>query len=232
MPSRDPSRTEPITTLAMTARGPVSQKMGITSQHQPSLVVPSEETQCSYLSMTDRSSSTDHTQQQHPAYLLELTSQVTHNLRHQHDWTSLTLHTHSPLAPHALLPRPLISGLPPTRIYIHPDEQVELLKRRDKAAETRAEREWVLPTKLREQWTLRQLAEVFDSVGEQPPEPSDDGSQEVQTGELQGNGETQTPASRRPIRKREKRLLLATAGDDSTIVYYIIHDGIVKPRQN
>ena len=210
----------------------MSQKMDITSQHQPSLGAPPERPPCSYLSMTDRSSSTDHTQQQHPVYLLNLASQVTHNLRHQHDWTSLTLHTHSPLAAHALLPRPLISGLPPTRIYIHPDEQVELLKRRDKAAETSPEREWVLPTKLREQWTLRQLAEVFDSVGEQGPEHRDDGSQEVRTKALQVKGETPAPASMRPIRKWEKRLLLATAGDDSTIVYYIIHDGIVKPRQN
>jgi len=31
---------------------------------------------------------------------------------------------------------------------------------------------------------------------------------------------------------RQKRLLLATLQDDSTVVYYIIHDGIVKPRQN
>ncbi len=32
--------------------------------------------------------------------------------------------------------------------------------------------------------------------------------------------------------KRGKRVLLATIQDDSTIVYYFIHDGIVKPRQN
>lgn len=29
-----------------------------------------------------------------------------------------------------------------------------------------------------------------------------------------------------------KRVLLATLDDDSTVVYYIVHDGIVKPRQN
>lgn len=32
--------------------------------------------------------------------------------------------------------------------------------------------------------------------------------------------------------KRQKRVLLATLHDDSTVVYYIMHDGIVKPRQN
>jgi tRNA-splicing endonuclease subunit Sen15, fungi type len=29
-----------------------------------------------------------------------------------------------------------------------------------------------------------------------------------------------------------KRVLLATVGQDSTVVYYILHEGIVKPRQN
>ena len=33
-------------------------------------------------------------------------------------------------------------------------------------------------------------------------------------------------------RKRQKRVLLATLHDDSTVVYYVMHDGIVKPRQN
>lgn len=32
--------------------------------------------------------------------------------------------------------------------------------------------------------------------------------------------------------KSPKRVLLATLDDDSTVVYYIVHDGIVKPRQN
>jgi len=27
-------------------------------------------------------------------------------------------------------------------------------------------------------------------------------------------------------------VLLATLHDDSTVVYYVMHDGIVKPRQN
>jgi tRNA-splicing endonuclease subunit Sen15 len=32
--------------------------------------------------------------------------------------------------------------------------------------------------------------------------------------------------------RKTKRILLATLDDDSTVVYYIVHDGIVKPRQN
>jgi tRNA-splicing endonuclease subunit Sen15 len=29
-----------------------------------------------------------------------------------------------------------------------------------------------------------------------------------------------------------KRVVLAIADADSTVVYYILHDGVVKPRQN
>lgn len=29
-----------------------------------------------------------------------------------------------------------------------------------------------------------------------------------------------------------KRLLMAMVDEDSTLVYYIVHDGVVKPRQN
>lgn len=32
--------------------------------------------------------------------------------------------------------------------------------------------------------------------------------------------------------KMPKRLLMAILEDDSTVVYYIVHDGVVKPRQN
>lgn len=111
--------------------------------------------------------------------------------------------------------------MPPKRIYVHPDQQVEELKAGVKDDEVEVEREWVLPTHLQEKWSLRRFAEVFDGVGEEPP--VDDEGQD----------------DRGPIRdemkeKRRggKRVLLATLGDDSTVVYYIVHDGIVKPRQN
>ena len=80
------------------------------------------------------------------------------------------------------------------------------------------EREWVLPTHLREKWSLRKFAEVFDSVGKIPP-----GEEEENKGE-----EVKDDTARRG----GKRVLLATVGDDSTVLYYIMHDGIVKPRQN
>jgi len=68
--------------------------------------------------------------------------------------------------------------------------------------------EYVLPVDLREKWSVRKMAEVFDAMPE--------GYWGVNAkGEI-----------------RKKRLLLAVVSDDSTVVYYFVHDGIVKPRQN
>lgn len=145
----------------------------------------------------------------HPAHLQHLAAQVAHNLQYQHNWTYIEIHHTSPLSPDTPLPRPLISGLPPSRLYTHSDEQIALLKAGQTAV---AEREWVLPSQLREEWSLRRFGEVFDLIGTVPQESSDD--------------EASNPW------RTTKRVLLATVDDDSTVVYYIVHDGIVKPRQN
>ncbi|KAH0553130.1 hypothetical protein GP486_006681 [Trichoglossum hirsutum] len=140
----------------------------------------------------------------HPPHLRALASQTHHNLQHQHDWTSLATHTHSANAPHRLLPRPLLSGLPPQRIYTHPDTQAQQLMlsadRPRRPDDETPELEWILPTHVEERWSLRRFQEVFDAL------PAGD--------------------------EGRKRVLLATVGGDSTIVYYILHEGIVKPRQN
>ncbi|KAH9882902.1 hypothetical protein J1614_000268 [Plenodomus biglobosus] len=159
---------------------------------------------------------------------ISLAHQVLHNLQHQHYWTDLEVHTQSPVT-NAPLPRPLVSGLPPQRLYVHPDEQVELLKKADRERKARAageaagldvkadpEREWILPTRLNEKWTLRRLAAVFDGITMVPPAAASSGTQQ---------------AASNPFRTT-KRVLLGTVDTDSTVVYYIIHDGVVKPRQN
>lgn len=163
---------------------------------------------------------------EHPAYLYRLAQQILHNLQHAHYWTSLRIHSISPLPPHALLPRPLITGLPPQRVYVHPDEQASLLKSGRDANEIR-EWEWVLPTHLKEKWSLRRFAEVFDGIGAVPP-PEEEEAQRGVVGDGDGGGEGKGEGRR----KRLKRVLLATLSDDSTVVYYIVHDEIVKPRQN
>ena len=100
---------------------------------------------------------------------------------------------------------------------MHPDQQGEEVQAGVKDEDVEVEREWVLPTHLLEKWSLRRFAEVFDGIGEEPPEGDDGGGWE---GEGKGK------------RRGGKRVLLATLGDDSTVVYYVVHDGIVKPRQN
>lgn len=160
---------------------------------------------------------------------ISLARQILHNLQYQHYWSDLRLHTHSPTTGEPL-PRPLVSGLPPHRLYVHPDEQVELLKRADRERKARAageagglevkaepEREWILPTRLKEQWTLRNLAGLFDAITMVPP------------GNESSAAEVDSPAN--PWRTT-KRVVLATVDSDSTVVYYIVHDGVVKPRQN
>jgi tRNA-splicing endonuclease subunit Sen15 len=123
------------------------------------------------------------------------------------------------------LPRPLVSGLPPRRIYVHPDEQAEILKTEHKFGDhiiKHVEREWVLPTYLTEKWSLHRFAEVFDAISVVPP--GENGWERELDRDQVGQQWRE--------RQRQKRALLATVHDDSTVVYYIMHDGIVKPRQN
>lgn len=88
------------------------------------------------------------------------------------------------------------------------------------------EREWVLPAHLKEKWTLRGFAGVFDAIGKIPPEDGEgEGNKKGDSGGEEGKGGVGS-------RRGGKRVLLAIVGEDSTIVYYIVHDGIVKPRQN
>ncbi|KAI8634809.1 tRNA-splicing endonuclease subunit Sen15 [Xylariaceae sp. FL1651] len=136
----------------------------------------------------------------------QLANTVIDNLRYQHDWTELQILTQSPTNS-AALPRPMISGLPPRRLYVHPDDQIAMLNASavpDGKIFDTPEIEWVLPTHIAEKWTIKAFAGVFDSLPAQP--------------------------SAHP--ERPKRIVLATIHDDSTIVYYLMHDGIVKPRQN
>lgn len=114
---------------------------------------------------------------------------------------------------------------------MHPDDQVEELKRGVKDGEGKVEREWVLPTHLKEKWSLKSFAEVFDAIEEEPPTDVEEQS-EVDGSNMDVDKGNVTDLRKSTERRGGKRLLLATVGDDSTVVYYIVHDGIVKPRQN
>ena len=183
----------------------------------------------------------------------QLALQVRHSLQYEHQWSYLTIHLVSPIT-NQPLPRPLISGLPPKRLYVHPDEQVELLKaekeRKNNSEQqlesvvqgsngpsedtsyAKPELEWVLPTHLREKWSLRKMAEVFDAITHVPPDSEAKAGSESKR--KSNNSATGSMISEtQPNKWRStKRIVLATLSDDSTVVYYIVHDGLVKPRQN
>lgn len=166
----------------------------------------------------------------HPTDKHNLALKIAHNLRFQHLWTDVRLHIDSALANHSL-PRPLVSGIPPQRLYVHPDEQIELLQQQKDQGKTglpqlQPEREWVLPSHLREKWSLKRFGEAFDGIDAVPtPTSGRELFAAEQTEDLGG-----PPSKWRTT--LPKRLLLGTLDDDSTVVYYIVHDGIVKPRQN
>ncbi|KFY52550.1 hypothetical protein V496_08364 [Pseudogymnoascus sp. VKM F-4515 (FW-2607)] len=159
----------------------------------------------------------------HPAYLHQLAATVLYNLQYQHEWTELSIQTKSTITG-TVLPRPLVTGIPPTRAYVHPDEQAEILKAEHKTGQAiplSPEPEWVLPTHINEKWSLKKFAEVFDAIDTVPPGSTDALEQDNDEVGAKWRG-----------KNRQKRLLLSTLHDDSTVVYYIVHDGIVKPRQN
>jgi len=156
----------------------------------------------------------------------DVPASVLENLKDQHYWTDIQLHTHFPTDPSKPLPRALISGLPPKRLYIHPDEQIEAIDiERQTGAQPEVaqepEYEWVLPAHLHETFSLAKFAAVFDSIDAIPPQAPRD-----EAPELGPSGKDWRGAD------RKKRVTMAIVHDDSTVTYYIVHDGIVKPRQN
>lgn len=164
-----------------------------------------------------------------------LTTQVLHNLQHQHLWTSLD--THQLLDEAAIL----ISGVPPHRVYTHPDEQLYLLELGLREHDLPPERMLVLPTTQGQSWTLRKIAAVFDSLPTLEPVSSDkaDGEETEEDKEKKAKLAKFFERKEQAMQAKEwggKRLLFAMVdrlvGGDGTVVYYVFQEGIVKPRQN
>ena len=187
------------------------------------------------------------------------TLQILHNLQHQHLWTSLQTHEielpassqdtpSSSASPSASSPTTttqyLISGLPPHHVYIHPDEQLYMLQRGLRETDIELERLFVLPAVQGQSWSLARLAAVFDTLpgGEGRPAAAAtaggtdiEGSEGDKAAKLAEYYEYREKAS---LTKEwgGKRILLAMLdrmmGGDGTVVYYIVQEGAVKPRQN
>lgn len=181
------------------------------------------------------------------------TIQILHNLQHQHLWTALQIHDIStppgftnddPTSPYCSLHNgtipTLISGIPPTRVYTHPDEQLYMLEKGLHEDDLTPERVFVIPTAQGQSWSLRRMAAVFDAMSEIKVAAEEDES----TG---GNVNADKARKLEEYYKRRekanateewgaKRALLAMVdkgmGGEGTVVYYVVQEGEVKPRQN
>lgn len=103
------------------------------------------------------------------------------------------------------------------------------------------EREWVIPLAQVQKWSLRRLAGAFDAL------PQRWGDDDADVNPSKGGGEEDVNEERSEkldeflaLKKKGKwggkRLLLAVMNDgmggDGTVVYYVVSEGSVKPRQN
>lgn len=179
------------------------------------------------------------------------TIQILHNLQHQHLWTSLQIHdvpipANSTPDPAYLEPsardkgRTIISGIPPQRTYTHPDEQLYLLENGLGEDDLKPERVFVIPTSQGQYWSLRRMAGVFDALPNiEVDEDSEESTSQNVNPDKAKKLEEYYKRKEKALETKEwgsRRMLLAMVdkgmGGDGTVVYYVVQEGEVKPRQN
>lgn len=99
--------------------------------------------------------------------------------------------------------RALVKGLPTKLLYLHPDDQISALAQ-EQATGERVRRDATPEYVLPVHLSEKWSLADFAAVFDA----------------LESSG------------TREKRIVLATLHNDSTVVYYIMQEGMVKPRQN
>jgi len=108
---------------------------------------------------------------------------VVFNLTHQHHWTDARIRRLASLPGD----RPLITAVSPES----------------------GNREWIVPVRLEENWSLRGWKEVFEALRVDEAAAAAGKDEDV-----------------------VKRVYMGMVGGDSSVIYYIVHEGLVKPRQN
>jgi hypothetical protein len=183
--------------------------------------------------------------------LAATTIQILHNLQHQHLWTSLQIHdisTTNATNPNTTdsiasdTPQTLISGIPPHRVYTHPDEQLYMLEKGIAEDDLRPERLFVIPTAQGQTWSLRRMAAAFDSLaaledssGSEEEWSSNESTDPEKAKKLDEYYEKKKNAKETKEWGTRRALLAMTnrgMGGEGTVVYYVVQEGEVKPRQN
>lgn len=173
--------------------------------------------------------------------LAATTIQILHNLQYQHLWTSLQTHAiPAPSSSQNDVVSTLISGIPPNRVYTHPDEQLYMLEKGLRDEDLKPERIFVIPTAQGQPWSLRRMAAVFDALSEieVAADQSDSSSGDMDEDKAKRLEEYYERREQASITKEwgTKRALLAMVdkgmGGEGTVVYYVVQEGEVKPRQN
>ncbi|KAJ5364114.1 uncharacterized protein N7496_009827 [Penicillium cataractarum] len=174
--------------------------------------------------------------------LAATTIQILHNLQHQHLWTSLEIHDISTDSIASDAPPTLISGIPPHRIYTHPDEQLYMLEKGIAEDDLRPERLFVIPTAQGQTWSLRRMAAAFDSLAAiEESSVSEEAMSTSESVDSEKAKKLDEYYEKKEMAKETKewgtrRALLAMTnrgmGGEGTVVYYVVQEGEVKPRQN
>ncbi|KAG5421651.1 SEN15 [Candida metapsilosis] len=158
------------------------------------------------------------------------TDQVRLNLIHYNLWTKVEVHNDY-----------ILSGLPPTKLV---------------STDNESKREWIVCKRLNQESRLKvkeinswfeEIKQFTSGKGDQDQDVDNDtkdsstrnGKSDVESpsGDVPSPVDNDSPIWK-PIDKtmngkgRVERLTIALINDDGTIVYYFIHDGITKPRQN
>lgn len=181
--------------------------------------------------------------------------QILHNLQYQHFWTSLQTHNidtnsnsteiQSQQTPSSSTPRHdnipiLISGIPPHRVYTHPDELLYMLEHGLREDDLKPERVFVIPSVQGQNWSLRRMANAFDALSKIEVVSDEDWStnENVDADKAKKLDEYYKRREKADLTKEwgSTGALLAMVdnrmGGEGTVVYYVVQDGEVKPRQN
>ena len=185
-------------------------------------------------SQTTTTSSSSSTIKQSP-FETSILDQVRLNLIHYNYWNNVTVYKHDDLEflsgypPEPLIPSDNINITPATPILksLNNPKQIEIDNKDDKIEninqlQLETDIEWIIPRRLIHHQTQTQTQTQLQNQNQNQDQLK------LTVGEINH----WFKIIKTIIGYRPKRIIIAIINDDGTIVYYFIHDGITKPRQN